>query len=212
MQAMSTPRRFSVQAAAIASAGAGLVHAAAVGTHSDEPSMMWIFALCAIAQVGVAGLVLLRPTRLMLGGLGAINAAAFACWALSRTVGVPAPAALQDVEAVGTADLIAAIFAVTAVCGALAFVIRPASKRVLGPVWSVATLVAALVLTVPALAASGSHEHGSHAGGDHAAHADGDHAAHADGDHAAHADGDHAAHADGDPRPMPMVISGPCRW
>jgi hypothetical protein len=207
MQAMSPPRRFAVQAAAIGSAGAGLVHAAAVGTHAEEPTLVWIFALCAIAQVGLAGMVLLRPTRMMLAALGAVNAAAFATWALSRTTGLPAPSALSEVEAVGTADLIGAVFAVVAVCGALAFVVRPASKRVLGPAWTAVTLAAALILSVPALAAGASHNHdhgtAGHAHG--AAHDDG-HAGHDDhaagSEHADHADGhaagdDHGDHADG---------------
>ncbi len=176
MQAMSPPRRFAVEAAVIASAGAGLVHAAAVGTHAGEPTLVRLFAFCAIAQVGIAGLVLLRPTRPMLAALGTINLAAFGCWAMSRTVGLPGPRVLNGVEAVGTSDLIAALFAFVAVCAALAFVVRPASKRILGPAWTVVALVGAMALTVPALAAGTEHVHGE-AAHDHAAMAGDEHAA-----------------------------------
>lgn len=188
MQAMTTSRRFTVHVAAIGSAGAGLVHATAVGSHSEEQSLVWLFALCAIAQVGVAGAALLSPRRRVLLGLGLVNAAAFGCWALSRTVGLPAPAALHEVESVGTSDLIGALFALLAVGAAIAYVARPASKRVLGPAWTVLALVGALALSVPALAAgaghhhdhneAGAHPHDDHAGPDHV-----DHASHQDATH-----------------------------
>jgi hypothetical protein len=159
MQAMAPPKRFAVQLAAVCSAGAGLVHATAVGTHTEETTLVWMFAICAVAQVGLAGLALLRPTRMVLAVLGAVNLGAFLFWGLSRTVGLPTPAALQEVESIGTADLIAAFFAVVGAGAAAAVVFRPASKRVLGPAWTFIAVIGALGLTVPALAAGTSHSH-----------------------------------------------------
>src|SRR5215218_9728202 len=111
MQAMTTPRRFAVQLAALCSAAAGLIHAAAVATHTEESTLVWLFAICALAQIGIAGLALLRPTRAVVAVLAAFNLGAVLFWGLSRTFGLPAPAALHDVESIGTADLIAALFA-----------------------------------------------------------------------------------------------------
>ena len=47
--------------AAFASAGAGLVHAAAAGSHNDDAALAWLFAVTAVLQLGWAALVLVRP-------------------------------------------------------------------------------------------------------------------------------------------------------
>lgn len=147
--------------AALASAGAGLVHAAAAGTHNGDASLAWLFALTAVAQLGWAAFLLLRPKRWLTVAGVVLNAAAVAAWALSRTVGLFGP--LAEVEAVGTQDLLATILgAIAAGAGVLA-IAMPVRRRVeLLPVGLTAVLV--LALAMPAMAAD--HTHGaSHAHG-----------------------------------------------
>jgi hypothetical protein len=154
---------------AAASAGAGAVHAGTAAGHDSDPALVWLFATCAAAQLGWAVLALVKPARIILGAGLVLNAGAFACWALSRTVGLFGP--LAGVESVGTQDLVAAAFralAAGAAAAALlgAFGARPATL----PVVAMAGVLV-LVLTVPAMATTHSHDHdhaAEHAaGGDH---------------------------------------------
>src|SRR6476659_4467220 len=111
--AVSTP----IVIAAAASAGAGLVHAAAAGSHNGETSVAWIFAVCALAQLAWAGIVVARPLRAVLCLGAALNGLFVLAWALSRTVGLVDP--LAGVEAVGTQDLLAAVLGGIATLAAL---------------------------------------------------------------------------------------------
>src|SRR5262245_273800 len=99
--------------AAAASAGAGLVHAAAAGSHSDDTTLAWLFALCAVAQLGWAVGVVLRPHRLVIVTGVVLNAGCIAVWALTRSVGLGGP--FGAAEDVGFQDVLAAALAVVAV-------------------------------------------------------------------------------------------------
>lgn len=180
--------------AAAASAGAGLVHAAAAGTHAGDRSLAILFAVCAVAQVGWAALATLRPSRPAAAAGVALSGAALAAWALSRTTGLPLIDALREAEDVGTQDLIAALLALAAVVGAGAALVVP-RRLALPPVLAALGLAALVVPAVPAMAAGHSHagdaahEHGA---GDHVAAA----SAATDHDHASAAP-DQAAEASG---------------
>ena len=100
-----------------ASAGAGLVHAAAAGSHSGDHTLALLFAVTAAVQLGWAAVAVARPLRATLAA-GIIVGAAVAAWALSRTVGLPLVESLREVEAVGTQDLLAAILGAVAVAAA----------------------------------------------------------------------------------------------
>ena len=113
----------SLFVAAVASAGAGMLHAAAAGSHGDDAAVAWMFSLCAVAQLGWAVLVVTRPTRLVLVAGAVLNAACVGAWALSRTVGLVGP--LEAVEEVGAQDLVAAALAACAT-GAALLALRPA--------------------------------------------------------------------------------------
>src|SRR4051812_6140695 len=90
--------------AASASAGAGLVPAAAAGSHNDDAALAWLFAATAILQLGWAAIVVVRPWKaLVVAGL-LLNGACVIAWVLSRTVGLAGP--LAGVEAVGAPDTI----------------------------------------------------------------------------------------------------------
>src|SRR5687768_10762372 len=82
-------KRLAIVVAATSSAGAALIHAAAAGAHEGDSTLAALFSLCAIAQLGWAVAVLLRPTTPVLAiGVG-INAGALGAWTLSRTTGWP---------------------------------------------------------------------------------------------------------------------------
>jgi hypothetical protein len=151
--------------AAAASAGAGLVHAAAAGSHNDDSAVAWLFAVTALLQLGWAALVVVRPWRAVVAGGIALNAACVAAWVLSRTVGLAGP--LAAVEQVGAPDTIAAILAALACATALAvlFMGTRASARLDVPVL-VVSVVAVFALVVPAMAAP--HEPSADAGHAHA--------------------------------------------
>jgi len=149
--------------AATASAGAGLVHAAAAGTHNGDATLAWLFAVTAIAQLGWAALSVFWPHRLLIAAGVALNGGAALAWALSRTVGLFGP--LAEIEAVGVQDLLAAVLGTFAAVGAaLALTRRPLGVRMnyLGAGLA-ATLV--LALAMPAMAAE--HTHGASHDHDH---------------------------------------------
>jgi hypothetical protein len=177
-------RRLSIPivVGAAASAGAGAVHVAAATGHDSDPALVWLFAACAAAQLGWAVLVLVKPARVVLLTGLVLNAGAFCCWVLSRTVGLFGP--LAGVESVGAQDLVAAVFGALAAGSAAAallgvFRTRPATV----PVVAMAGVLV-LFLTVPAMATTHAHDHEhahEHVAGGQHHHADGsaphDHAA-----------------------------------
>jgi hypothetical protein len=184
--------------AALASAAAGLVHAAAAGAHTGVANLGVLFALAAALQLGWAALVVVHPVRLLLLAGAALNAAMILAWAMAITVGWPVVAAMADPIPVGFQDLAAAILAAVAVVGAL---MAWQGARV--PAWFGAAPASALAtvlllgLAVPAVAGSQTLRHAHH--GDDHAHTD-DHA-HDDGHIPADDDGDHAHDDDGDHPP-----------
>jgi hypothetical protein len=164
--------------AGAASAGAGLVHGAAAGSHADGGILVWLFAACAAAQLGWAAAVVLIPSRPVLFlGLG-INGAAVVTWFLTRTVGLPVVDALAEVEAVGTADLVAGVLGSVAVAATLLAITQPIARRSMPTTWSALVIVGTVALVMPAMAAD--HSHGGHDHSATAVHAGS--AAHAHGD------------------------------
>jgi hypothetical protein len=147
----------SLLVAAAASAGAGMVHAAAAGSHSGDADVAWLFAVCAVAQLGWAILVVTWPTRLALAAGAALNALCVGAWVVSRTVGLAGP--LAAVEDVGAQDLIAAALALCAT-GAALLALRPVhtSRRLDRPVVAAVGFLV-VVVTVPAMAAGHVHSH-----------------------------------------------------
>ena len=169
--------RTAVAAAAISSAMAGLIHVAAARNHEGDTVLLWMFVLCAAAQLVWGGVVATRPTRRVLLAGVVLNGGAVIVWALTRTVGIPAIDALSEVEAVGRQDLGAAMFAAVSVASALLVLLRPSGSRVLTLPWVAALGTFALVAALPSLSAAHVHEHGhGHHGHDElAAGAHGDH-------------------------------------
>ena len=192
--------RAALVVAVAGSATAGLVHIAAVRGHDGQQVLVWMFALCAIAQLGWAALVVRRPSRSVLVGGLVLNGGALLFWAASRTVGIPFIDALAGAEAVGEQDLGAALFAAASVAGTACLLLRPTARAAITPVWTGALAVFALLAALPALTAGHSHDdHDDHAHVETAAHEhEGDDAADHDDDAHGHdeaTDADDHAHA-----------------
>jgi hypothetical protein len=194
--------------AASASAAAGLVHAAAAGSHAELTTLSRLFGVVAVLQIGWAAAMLLRRSRpVVLAGV-VVNLGALAAWGITRSAGVSAVKGLEVAQGVGFADgLAAAAASVAALAGALSLSTAavPRLARVATP-----AIVGVLALaTVPAMATP--HDHGSqdHGSQDHAEVASGDHPHDAheadpghehDPDHEADPGHDHdEAHHDDDP-------------
>jgi hypothetical protein len=149
-----------LRAAALASIGAGAVHAAAAWSHADATGATAAFAALAAAQIawGVVALARSGP-GVRLAGL-ALNGGAVAGWVVARTAAEPP----------GLADTVAAGLAALAVLGALAAGIRrPAWVARPHPALVGVAGVAALGLAVPGVVGAGGHDHRSDHGHDTAA-------------------------------------------
>ncbi len=156
---MHTPPPPLLLVAALASVGAGMIHAAAAGSHAELATLSTMFSIFAVAQIGWAGAAVLRGGRAVIAGGIAINLVALGAWTLSRTVGLSAVEGLEAGQAIGFQDALAAGLAAVAAVAALTSLTAVEPSRVLGravPVLAAAVLVAA----VPAMATP--HDHGTH--------------------------------------------------
>lgn len=159
------------------SIGAGLVHAAAAGTHGGATTLVWLFAASAIAQVGLGVLVLASPTRRALLANVGVNLVCVGAWIASRTTGISFIADLEGREAVGTQDVLgAALGAVAVVFTLWALVPRPAptSPRL---AW-----LPALALVPAVFGIAAPHDGHAHAEGEEHAHVEAEEHAHSDAD------------------------------
>jgi len=143
--------------AAMASLGAGAIHATAAGTHSAHRAAVVAFVLTATAQLGWGAWALARAGR-RVGLVGAaINSAALGGWLLAKTGGISFVAGLDTKETVGFPDALAATLALVAVAGALASLAAPASQA--HPVLIGVAGLAMVALVVPGMVATVSHSH-----------------------------------------------------
>ena len=155
------------------SVGAGLVHAAVVGPHSDDGTLVGMFVAAAVLQCAVGLGLLARPGRPAALATAAVNVGCVAVWAWSRTIGIGFVSALKDVEAVELTDGLAAVMGGIAVVSAAVVAWRP--HRSAFPFAGVAVVpiaLAATLLTVPALVGAGEHGHTDEVASGHA-HGDG---------------------------------------
>jgi hypothetical protein len=150
---------FRVLLAAACSAGAGLVHAAAAGTHAGDPTLVRLFAATALVQTVLAAAVLVSRSRSVVVALVGANAVALVAWVLSRATGIPMIQALAEPESVGTQDLAAAALAAGAVAAGLLALVTSRAPAASGvPRWLSA--MALVAVAVPAFAGLASaHEH-----------------------------------------------------
>lgn len=154
--------------AGLTSLGAGAIHAAAIGVHSEHRSAVVAFTAVAVLQLAWGVLALIRGNRLVavLGLL--IGSGVLGGWALAKVSGIPFIAGLDVAEPIQTADGLAAGLALTSVLalGAALWPQHDASLRVTAPLPLMAVGVTAL--TVFGMVTAGSHVHAageSHAHG-----------------------------------------------
>jgi hypothetical protein len=170
--------------AGLTSLGAGAIHAAAIGVHSEHRPAVLAFTALAASQLAWGVLALVRGSNRLVAVLGLlIGTGALAGWALAKVSGIPFVAGLDEAEPIQTADGLAAGLALASVLalGAALWPEHDARPRWKAPLPLLAVGVA--VLTVFGMVTAGSHAHaagdghGSHgtvaAGDDH--HADGTH-------------------------------------
>ena len=156
--------------AAGASLGAGAVHAAAIGVHSEHRQAALTFTLLAALQLGWGILALTRPGRVLVGLGALLNLGALAGFALAKTNGIPWVDGLEEAEAVQTADGLAAGLAAVAVLAALGHLSRRGHHALKGSALLTGTAALAVAaLAVPGMVAAGTHSHsGGHETTEHA--------------------------------------------
>jgi hypothetical protein len=145
------------------SLGAGAIHAAAIGVHSEHREAVIAFTIVAAIQLGWGALVMARPGRVVIA-LGALaNAAFFAGWVLAKVSGISFVDGLTEAESPQLADSLAAGLAVVAVLAAVAYLFSFGTRALsASPLLTGVSAIVIASLAVPAMVSAGSH---SHAGG-----------------------------------------------
>lgn len=143
-----------------ASLGAGAVHAAAIGVHSEHHQAVVAFTVVAAIQLGWGAAALARPGRLLLA-LGALaNAGALAGWGVAKLDGISFIDGLDVKEPIQTADGLAAGLAAVALFATLAALFRLGDRRLsTSPLLTGGTAVLVAALAVPGMLAAGTHTH-----------------------------------------------------
>jgi hypothetical protein len=161
-----TARTSWLAVSGLASIGAGAIHAAAIGVHSEHRSAVITFVVVAAVQLAWGVLALLRSNRLVsLLGLG-VNLGVLAGWGMAKTRGITMIAGLDESEPIQTADGLAAGLALAGIL--LIGLAVLSARRDWAPARPPLALsaVALTGLSVFGMIAAGSH---SHAGGHDAA-------------------------------------------
>lgn len=148
--------------AAMASIGAGVMHATAVSMHAEHPGLARIFVVLSLLQVGWGLLALQRRGALLLAAGLAVNLTAFGGWLVTRLTGISWISGLEFSESPSVADTVCAALGLLAgaICAAGLVVGRVPSR---GGLTAPSLLVAAAVFPGMWLGASHvhSHDHGA---------------------------------------------------
>jgi hypothetical protein len=142
--------------AAMASIGAGVMHASAVSMHAEHPGLARIFVVLSLAQVGWGLLALRRSATLVLWAGLAVSVVAVGGWTATRVTGIGWIPGLEQSEAPGVADTLCAVlgFAAAAICAAGLVVGRVPSRAGMA-----APAFAAAALVLPGMWVGASHVH-----------------------------------------------------
>jgi len=162
---------------ALASLGAGAIHASAIGAHNEHRHAVITFAIVAAVQLVLGTAALVSHRRLVGVALFAANLAALVGWAMAKRDGISFIDGLDERESVQWADALAAGMAAAVLLG----VALTAARSWRFPGSDVVVRVLALpvaALTVTGMVAAGGHAHAVNDDHGHAAAVD-DHADHA---------------------------------
>ncbi len=146
-----------LEAAAIASVGAAVLHAAATGIHTEHLGLTRIFIVLTLLQLIAATIAFVNPGRLAQISLIAVNTFAVVGWATTRVTGVSWIEGLEAAESAQLADTIAAALALVAVLATLGSIFERLPK-LSGRSITTAALLTGLAL-VPGLVNATSHKH-----------------------------------------------------
>ena len=156
-----------MQLAGLASIGAGIIHAGAVGTHAEAVTLARLFVACAVAQVAVGLLALVRGGRLAAALTLAVNVLAVGAWAATRRFDISWIAGLEHSEAPAFTDTVCAALGAIAAVAALSAMIRRRTMvtavHLGAPAWAIGSFVVVAML----LGATHDHDHGDAAGHTH---------------------------------------------
>lgn len=146
-----------------ASLGAGAIHAAAIGVHSEHRQAVIAFTVVAALQLGWGAIALARPGRVLVT-LGALaNVGIAGGWLLAKTNGISFVDGLEEVESAQFADSLAVGLAVAAVLAAALYLVGIGGHALTrSPLLTGSAAVLVAALAVPGMISAGSH---SHAGG-----------------------------------------------
>jgi len=148
---------------AVASVGAGAIHAAAMGVHNEHRQAVLVFGLLAAIQIGwgVTALAYERIPAVVAGV--ALNGIALLGWVVAKVAGLGIIDGLEDAERVQWADGLAALLAAVAVVGALAWLLS--GHRLFGGTVSMVGASLISVVTVFGMIAASEHQHSEGAAG-----------------------------------------------
>jgi hypothetical protein len=149
---------------AVASIGAGAIHAAAIGVHSEHRQAVITFTIVAAVQLAWGILALLYANRWLAAAGAVANGTAFVGWVMAKTSGIGFIDGLEASEKVQFADFAAAMMALVAVIGAATFVVLGLRAVSLGRAALAVSAVVTTAVAIPAMVSAGSH---THAGGGH---------------------------------------------
>jgi hypothetical protein len=147
----------------LAAVSAGLIHAGAVGIHSDATTLARLFVVLSVLQLGSGLFALLAPRRMAAAALVAVNAAAVGGWLITRLTGVSAIPGLETAEAPQFADTVCAGLGAAAVGGGLAALLIGWQQA--RPPRMVLPGIAAVALVIPAMMTASNQAHGDHGTG-----------------------------------------------
>jgi hypothetical protein len=154
---------------AIASIGAGAIHAAAIGVHSEHRQAVITFTIVAAVQLAWGILALLYANRWLALAGAVANGAAFVGWVMAKTSGIGFIDGMEASEKVQFADFTSAMMAAVAVIGAGLFVIAGMRAVSLGRAALAVSAVVTASFAIPAMVSAGSHTHAGghgHGGGE----------------------------------------------
>lgn len=143
--------------AAVASIGAGVIHAGAIGIHSEHPALARLFVAVAVFQIGWGIVALVRPTRWLAAVGAGGNLVAVSAWMVTRLVGVSFIAGLETREPAQFTDSACALLGL--VCVGLTLSAVLVGERRAEPTRLLFPAVAVAALAVPALIAGVGHVH-----------------------------------------------------
>ena len=152
----------------LASVGAGVIHAAAVGIHAEHPTLSRLFVAVAAAQILVGLVTLVRGGRAVAAATAVVNGGAVVAWFVTRVSGISWIEGLEQSEAPQFADTVCAALGALAVGAAIVTLRRGAGGTMRAtPARLGLPAIGVAAVTVAAMLSGATHTHSSEPGQDH---------------------------------------------